>query len=75
LPYQSSVDLVIYDIIGREIKSFSTTQSAGYQNILWDGRNNFGSTVSSGIYIYRIKIKSLENTEAFEKSAKLLMLK
>jgi len=76
LPFQSSVELVIYDIMGRDIKSFNiSSQSAGNQNIRWDGTNENGSPVASGIYLYRISIKSLENTETFVKTAKLMMLK
>ncbi len=76
LPFQSAVELVIYDIMGREVKSFNiSSQSAGYQNIFWDGTNRNGSSVSSGIYLYRISIKSLENGKTFVKTAKLIMLK
>ena len=75
LPYQSSVELVIYDIMGAEVKSFVTSQSAGYQSIFWDGTNENGSSVSSGIYLYRIHLKSLEGDETFVKTAKLMMLK
>jgi FlgD Ig-like domain len=76
LPYKSSVELKIYDIMGREIKSFSIPgESQGYQNITWSGTNENGVQVSSGIYLYVIKIKSLENDETFQKSAKLLLLK
>ena len=76
LPYQSSVELVIYDIIGRVVKSFNiSSQSAGYQSIVWDGRNEIGNSVASGIYLYRVSIKSLENNKTFVKTAKLMMLK
>lgn len=76
LPYQSSVEVVIYDITGRVIKSFNLpSQSAGYQNVIWDGRNENGEEVSSGVYLYRISIKSLETNETFMKTAKLIMLK
>ena len=76
LPFQSSVELVIYDVMGKEVKSYNIySQSAGNQNIFWDGTNKNGITVSSGIYLYRISIKSLENNQAFVKTAKLLMLK
>ncbi len=75
-PYQSSVELVIYDIMGAKVKSFNIpSQSAGYQSILWDGRNENGNQVASGIYLYRINIKSLETNETFVKNAKLMMLK
>jgi tetratricopeptide (TPR) repeat protein len=76
LPFASSVDLTIYDIMGREIKSFVfSSQSSGIQNIIWDGRNSNGENVSSGIYLYRIRLQSLENNESFEKTAKLIMMK
>ena len=76
LPYQSSVELIIYDIMGAKVKSFSIpSQSAGYQSILWDGINENGNKVASGIYLFRISIKSLETDETFVKSAKLMLLK
>jgi hypothetical protein len=76
LPYLSSVYLTIYDITGRLIKSFSIpSQSSGYQSIIWDGTNENGNAVSSGVYLYRISIKSLEGNETFVKTAKLMMLK
>ena len=77
LPYHSEIELVIYDIIGREVRSFKNLiQAAGTQNLLWDGRNNYGASLASGVYLYRIKVKSLEgNNEKFEKSAKLILLK
>ncbi|OGU27849.1 MAG: hypothetical protein A2057_07450 [Ignavibacteria bacterium GWA2_35_9] len=83
LPNQSSVELIIYDIMGREVKTFNiSSQPSGYQNIVWDGKNENGSSVASGVYIYKLQIKSLENlpdgkagNEIFVKAAKLMMLK
>gem|GEM_PF-6279147 len=75
LPYQSAVELMIYDIMGREIRSFNTVQSAGTQNIYWNGLNSNGESISSGIYFYKLKLKSLETNDVFERTAKLLMLK
>ncbi len=75
-PYQSSVELIIYDIMGREVKSFNvSSQSAGYNRLVWNGRNESGNPITSGVYFYRISIKSLENNETFVKTAKLMMLK
>ncbi len=76
LPYQSSVEIIIYDLIGREIKSFNvSSQSAGYNEFVWDGRNNSGITVTSGVYFYKISIKSLEDNATFVKTSKLIMMK
>ncbi len=76
LPYQSLVEIIIYDIMGREIRSYIIPfQSAGYNSLVWDGRNNFGNTVTSGVYFYKISINSLENNASFTKTAKMLMVK
>lgn len=76
LPYLSSVELIIYDIMGREIKSFNiSSQAAGYNKLVWDGKNQYGNSVTSGVYFYRVNIKSLENEKTFVKTAKLLLLK
>ncbi len=75
LPYQSAVELIIYDIMGREIRIFNTVQSAGTQSIYWDGLNSNGTSISSGIYFYRLKLKSLENSKTFETASKLMMVK
>jgi photosystem II stability/assembly factor-like uncharacterized protein len=77
LPNISGVELRIYDLLGEEVKSFIfPSQSAGVQNIIWNGTNNRNEQVVSGIYIYRIKAISLEGKrEVFEKSAKMIFLK
>jgi tetratricopeptide (TPR) repeat protein len=76
LPFNSSIELIIYDIMGAKVKSFVIpSQSSGYQKIVWDGKNENGNLVSSGAYLYRIVAKSLENNEVFVKAAKLMLLK
>jgi hypothetical protein len=55
LPKQSTVQIKIYDAIGNEVRSLiNEDKLAGKYNILWDGRNNAGNKVSSGVYYYRI---------------------
>jgi flagellar hook assembly protein FlgD len=62
--------------MGREIKSFSIiAQPAGYQNIVWNTTDQNGNPVSSGLYLYKLNAKSLENEEVFVKSAKMVVLK
>jgi len=77
LPYDSKVEIVIYDLLGKKIKHFFwDSQTSGYHNTIWDGKNENGSQVSSGIYIYRIKAISLESKSAtFEASSKLILTK
>jgi flagellar hook assembly protein FlgD len=47
----------------------------GYKEVLWDGKDNNGSQVSSGIYIFHFKASSLADGKVFEKSSKLVLLK
>ncbi|MFC1726191.1 putative Ig domain-containing protein, partial [candidate division KSB1 bacterium] len=55
LSKRSNVIIRIYDILGKEIKTLvSGRKPAGYYNAVWDGRNNNGEKVSSGLYIYQI---------------------
>ena len=55
IPQQSFVVIKVYDIIGREVKTLvNTEKSPGIYNVQWNGDNNFGSKVATGIYIYRV---------------------
>jgi hypothetical protein len=64
------VSLNIYDLLGRKVRTLvSEHLSSGYKSVLWDGRNDSGKDVASGIYFYRLK------TEAFDKTMKMVMMK
>ena len=53
---ESEVEIRIYDVLGREIRALTNgKKSAGYYEVVWDGRDNEGIGVSSGIYFYRFK--------------------
>jgi hypothetical protein len=55
LPEDALVDIIIYDLMGRSIKSLvNSNQSAGYRSIQWNGTDQSGQVVSAGLYIYRI---------------------
>ena len=56
LPSDGLVNVSIYDITGRYIKSLiNNNQSAGYHSVRWDATNNIGEAVSAGMYIYTIQ--------------------
>jgi len=56
LPQDMPVRLKIYDIFGREIKTLADEiQQAGVKSITWDGKDNRGIDLASGIYIYQMK--------------------
>ena len=64
IPYglnkESHVQIVIYDILGRVIRKFDVGQQAvGYHNILWDGHNDFGRRVATGVYFYQMTVNGV----------------
>ncbi len=64
------VILDIYDLLGRKVRTLvSEHLSSGYKSMLWDGKNDSGSDVASGIYFYRIKVGG------FSEIKKLVLLK
>ena len=58
LPREDHVRILIYDLLGKKITTLiDERQQAGYYVITWDGRDNSGRLVSSGIYLYRLEAK------------------
>ena len=57
------VSLVVYNILGQAVRTLvNAEQESGYYTVRWDGTNDFGSKVSSGIYIYRISAGNFTST-------------
>lgn len=76
LPVKSEVEITIFNMLGKEIKSFHSVQPAGAQSVIWNGRDENGNIISSGVYIYRLRAASQEgDRKVFEKSSKLILLK
>jgi len=47
---------LIFDIQGRIVRRlFEGRMEAGYHEVRWDGRDNYGTQVSSGMYLLIIK--------------------
>ncbi len=50
-----SIDLAVFDTAGRRVRTLlHETAVAGPHSITWDGRDDRGRSVSSGVYLYRI---------------------
>jgi FlgD Ig-like domain len=70
LDSKESVTLAIYDVSGRLVRMLmSGTQDTGTHSITWDGRNDAGATVGSGVYFYRL------DAGKFNATKKMVMLK
>jgi hypothetical protein len=56
LPENSFVNVTIYDMLGRGIRTLvNTTQDAGFKSVIWNATNDFGKPVSAGVYLYQIQ--------------------
>jgi hypothetical protein len=56
IPSDGDYDIVIYDILGREVRSLSDGfVRAGQSRIVWDGTDGFRNQVASGIYFVRLR--------------------
>ncbi len=59
LPRDGNVQLIIYNITGQKIRSLiSDRMTAGIHSVRWDGRDEVGKPVSSGMYIALLKMGS-----------------
>ncbi len=60
IPYklnnQSNISVKIYNILGQLVKELNVgTQLTGLHEITWDGKNNLGQKVASGVYLYQLQ--------------------
>jgi hypothetical protein len=66
----SDVKLNIYDLSGRVVKTLVNNHyNAGRTSVIWDGRDNRGIDVASGVYFYRLETSTGAETQ------KMVMLK
>jgi hypothetical protein len=64
LKEESPVMLKIFDVSGRLVRTMvNETRPPGDYTAVWDGRNEGGRTVSSGVYFYILKTKNYRRTK------------
>lgn len=70
LPWESEVDLKIYNVKGQLIRRlYGGRLPAGKHHTVWDGTDEYGRDVSSGVYFYRL------STDEDTTVRKMLMVK
>jgi photosystem II stability/assembly factor-like uncharacterized protein len=56
LPSVADIDLSIYNLSGQHVMRLATgTHAAGIHSVVWDGRDGWGQSLGSGIYVCRLK--------------------
>ncbi len=65
VPNMSKVSLVVYNTLGQKVRTLVNNQTlSGNQTAVWNGTNEFGSSVPSGIYYYRMESGSSSVTKS-----------
>jgi len=63
LPEDANVNITIYDMMGRVVKTMvNTQQNAGFKSVRWNATNDKGAPVSAGLYLYTIEAGEYRQT-------------
>ncbi len=74
LALNAKVTVKIYNTLGQEVATLvNKRESAGMHAVQWNGRNQNGSAVASGVYMYRIEAVSEKGR--FAETKKMVYLK
>jgi flagellar hook assembly protein FlgD len=69
------VSLRIYNVLGQEVVTLlEGAHPAGNYQAVWDGRNEAGESVGSGVYFYRLEASS-DTGENFASLRKMILMK
>jgi len=70
LPQDANVRIVIFNVLGQKVKTLvDGQQAAGYNTVWWDGKDENGDQVASGIYFYRLQ------ADKFSEVKKMMLMK
>jgi len=70
IPRSGNVELVIFNMAGQKVRTLvSGRQDAAFYKVVWNGRNEAGESVASGLYFYSLK------TAGFSKIEKMTLVK
>jgi len=70
IPEESHVSMDIYNLVGQKVRTlFSGNVEAGFHSVQWNGTNDDGEELASGMYIYRMR------SNKFTSVKKLVLMK
>jgi hypothetical protein len=71
LPQAANVKLEIFNVLGQKVRTLVDEElQAGYKQVAWDGTDEVGKSVATGIYFYRLRAEGL-----FTEMKKMLLVK
>jgi len=75
LPVAVNVRITVYNLLGEKVRTLVDAEKpAGDHNVTWDGTNDRGRQVATGVYLYRLRAEA-ENQDTFVETQKMLLMK
>jgi hypothetical protein len=71
----AEVRIAIYTISGKLIRKLDGQAIFGFNSIPWDGRDEDGNRMANGVYLYKVKVTSLDNATESQTIGKLMIAK
>jgi hypothetical protein len=76
LPGTGMVTLSVFNLLGQQIATLvNAPMIAGTHETVWDGRDDAGRLLASGVYFYRIEVKGFDGGAAYAAMRKMVLLK
>lgn len=70
LPHTTDVRLVVYNALGQQVQILANARvEAGYHEVSWNGKNDSGMQMPSGVYLFRMETKN------FQQVNKMILMK
>jgi flagellar hook assembly protein FlgD len=68
--------LVVYNTLGQRIRTLiQGNYESGIHSVVWDGRNDSGQPVGSGIYLTRFSAGAIGSSQSYQQTAKIILAK
>ncbi len=62
LPAGEEYQITIYDVLGRRVRTLRGISGGGEESTYWNLKNNKGSLVGAGVYLYRFESRAITTT-------------
>jgi hypothetical protein len=61
---EGPTDITVYDVMGSRVRTLVSGHArAGYNEVVWDGRDDAGNRVASGVYLYQLRAGTAVETK------------
>lgn len=76
VPEQARVSIEVFNVLGQQIATLDdNVHNAGTFDVVWNGKNDRGEVVTSGIYLYRMLAVPVSGAGSFVSTKKMLVVK